>query len=210
MRREQLNVGQLFLQGDIDKNGVYVSIRDVKQLDLAVKCFGAGAPTNSKAGYAIGAEYTNITTGAKYVNTGTGASSTWTAAGTIIGLTALAAELNMMVDTPATVTMATTPATGSCAVQLTFKNTAGAAISHVFSGMAYSSAVDGLSVVAVTSFATLTNGAVDPIITTKNFHFITSAAGLLGITLTASPGTYYLTFQLPNGALLTTGAIVVN
>jgi hypothetical protein len=128
----------------------------------------------------------------------------------VTGLTATAAELNALHDMPASVSMTTTPASGSCAVQLTFKNAAGVALSHAISGFGYSSTVDGLAIAAVTSLATLVNGIEDVITTTKDFHFITSAVGLFGITLTAPAGTYYLTFILPNGKMITTGAIVVN
>ena len=128
----------------------------------------------------------------------------------IAGVTSSVAEMNSVDGQAASMTMATTPATGSCAVQLTLKDAEGVALAHAISGFGYASTVDGLATVAVTSFATLTNGVIDPVVVTKNFHFITKADGTLGCTLTASAGTYYLTLQLPNGKLVTSGAIVIN
>lgn len=150
--------------------------------------------------------------------------NTAAASDTISGLTASAAELNILdnatvvvaeinslTNQPASLTtVSTTPASGTCAVQLALKDSAGAALNHAVSGIGYSSTVDGLDVAAVTSFATLTNGIIDPVTTTKVFHFITSATGTLGCTVTAGAGTYYLTLQLPNGKLVTSSAIVVN
>ena len=184
-----------------------VLLRDPQNKRMLV--LGPTAPSGAKE-YAVGCIFINTTTGVMYTNTGSTTSCTFTATGTVVGLTAVAAELNSLTGLPASVSMTTTPASGTCAVQLTFKDSTGTAITHAITGIGYSSAVDGLSVVAVTSFATLTNGAIDPITTTKDFRFITKADGTLGCTLTASAGTYYLSFQLPNGKIITTGAIVVN
>jgi hypothetical protein len=132
-------------------------------------------------------------------------------AGTETIVTSTAAEMNALADVPITMTTATTPASGTCACQFVFKNGAGGTLSHAVAGMAYSSGVDGLSEVAVTSFATLTNGVVLPVIATKLFKFVTTAAGAIGCTLTASTGTYYITFINPNnGKLITSSALVVN
>ena len=133
-------------------------------------------------------------------------------AGTETVVTPTAIELNSLSLVPITLTtVSTTPASGSCACQFAFKNGTGGALGHSVSGFAYSSGVDGLSQVAVTSFATLTNGVVLPVSTTKLFQFVTSATGTIGCTLTASAGTYYITFINTNtGSLLTSSAIVVN
>ena len=142
---------------------------------------------------------------------------------TIAGLTASAAELNKLdnatcvvaeintlTDLPATATMATTPASGTCAVQLTIKNSTSSAIGHAVSGIGYLSTVDGLAIAAATGIAVLTNGALTELVTGKLFHFVSTAAGLLGATVTAGAGSYYITLQMPNGKLVTTAAIVVN
>ena len=127
------------------------------------------------------------------------------------GATVTTTEINTLASEAASVTMATTPASGTCAVQLTFKDAAGVALAHAVSGLLYWSAVDGLSIANPTSAAVLTNGALTELVAGKVDHFITTAAGLLGITVTkAGGGTYYASIVLPNGKIITTGAIVVN
>lgn len=127
---------------------------------------------------------------------------------TTSGMTA--AELSTLDKVANSFTTATTPASGTCAVQLVFKDADGATLAQIFSGIGYISTVAGVPSTAVTSVATLTNGTVHTLITGKVFHFATSAAGLLGITVTAGAGTYYISFQLPNGKVVTSSAIVVN
>ena len=120
-------------------------------------------------------------------------------------------EWDSVVGQPAIVTMTTTPASGTCAVQLTVKDASGIALTHAVTGFGHmGTASTGLTSAAVTSVATLTNGEILTVVTGRLFHFITTAAGLLGVTVTASAGSYYLTLQMPNGKLVTTGAIVVN
>lgn len=123
---------------------------------------------------------------------------------------ASAAELNSLSGAPASVSMTTTPASGTCAVQLVFKDAAGNAINHVVAGTAYFSNAAGTAIAAVTSGATLTNGDWLDLAAGKVGHYVTTAAGLLGLTVTASAGSYYLSIRLPNGKVVTTGAIVVN
>lgn len=120
------------------------------------------------------------------------------------------AELGSMDKWPASVSMSTTPASGTCAVQLTFKDSDGIALARVTSGLIYMSNSTGLAIAGATGLAVLTNGALTELSTGKVAHFVTTAAGLLGMTVTAGAGTYYATIVLPNGKVLTTGAIVVN
>lgn len=129
------------------------------------------------------------------------------------GVTATTTELNTLAGLIASVSMTSTPASGTCAVQFTFKNAAGVAISSARRIHYYISDSAGVPSTAVTSFATLTNGTVDTAATGvagKWGWANTTAAGLLGVTLTASAGTYYMSFMLPNGRIITSGAIVVN
>lgn len=119
-------------------------------------------------------------------------------------------ELNLVDGQFAAVTMATTPASGTCACQFTFKDANGVAVAVPVSGIGYISSSAGAHASAVTSVATLTNGDITTVITGKLFYFTTTAAGLLGITVTAGAGTYYVTFILPNGKLSVSTAIVVN
>ena len=124
------------------------------------------------------------------------------------GLTAL--EFATQKEPVASVAIATTPATGSCAVQCTFSDPDAVQIAHVAAGLMYISNSAGTAIAAATSVATLTNGAIQELVAGKVDLFITSAAGLLGFTLTAGTGTYYASFVLPNGRVITTGAIVCN
>jgi hypothetical protein len=125
--------------------------------------------------------------------------------------TATVDELNSLAAAPATMTtVSTVPASGSCAVQLALKTAAGAALSSARAGTMFVSSVAGAVGAAVTSLAALTNGTLVETTTGHVAIFSTTAAGLIGITLTAAAGTYYLTIIAPNGALLTTSALVVN
>lgn len=120
------------------------------------------------------------------------------------------AEINTLAGLLASVTMTTTPATGTCAVQLTFKDSAGVALDHKTAGLLYFSTVGGTAIAAGVTNATLTNGAIQELVAGKVDLFITSAAGLLGFTLTSTSGSYYASLVLPNGRVITTGDIVIN
>lgn len=110
----------------------------------------------------------------------------------------------------ASIAMTTTPAGGSCAVQLIFKNGKGNALAFALAGLMYFSTSTGLALANSTSNAVLTNGAVQELVVGKADMFVTSAAGLLGFTVTAGTGSYYVSFVLPNGRIMTTAAIVCN
>lgn len=136
-------------------------------------------------------------------------------AGTAI--TSTAAELNKLDDAPFLVTTdSTTPASGSCAAQFTVKNAAGSAVAVPVSLRAYlTTSATGLTHDAAgTSIAVLTNGALTTDGATPSvgphFTLTTTAAGLIGLTLTSGAGTYYVAFVMPNGKLVMSGAIVVN
>lgn len=113
-------------------------------------------------------------------------------------------------DEIVTMTTSATPASGSNGVQFVFKNRHGVAIASKRAMTMWISDVNGAPVAAGTSVAALTNGSVDTLVTGKIANVITSAAGLLGVTLTAEAATYYLSFGLPNGRILTSSALVVN
>lgn len=122
-------------------------------------------------------------------------------------LTPTPAEYNASHDIVASVTTTAVNNTGSNAVQFVFKNAAGLPISSVRSMTMYTSDVNGVPATAVTSYATLTNGTI---VTTKTgavAQVNTTAAGLLGCTLTMTTGTYYLSFVLQNGTIITSTAI---
>ena len=109
------------------------------------------------------------------------------------------------------VTTTATPASGSCGVQFVFKDKSGKVLNTPFAGQVYLSNSTGLAhATAITSLAVLTNGALTSLVTGKVALFTTSALGLLGVTLTAAaPADHYLTFVMPNGEILTSGALGV-
>jgi len=128
----------------------------------------------------------------------------------IDAMTPVTAELNTLAGIVASATMASTPASGSCAVQLTLKDSAGATMARKTAGLLYVSNAGGTAIAGATSVAVLTNGAIEELVAGKVDLFISSAAGLLGFTLTAAAGSYYASLVLPNGSVITTAAIVVN
>lgn len=109
-----------------------------------------------------------------------------------------------MVAAAGAVITAATPASGACVVQFTFKDAVGKALVAPISGLLYlSTSEDGLSHdLADTSLAVLTNGAVTNVGGAGPSLFTTSAAGLLGMTITAAAGDYYIVFVRPDGSLL--------
>lgn len=134
--------------------------------------------------------------------------SGWAIDGTAV--TADGADLNTVDDAIVSMTTTATPASGSNGVQFVFLNGAGVAIASKRSLIGYISDIDGAPVTAVTSFAALTNGSVDLLVTGKQYRCLTTAAGLLGLTVTGSAATRYVSFVLPNGKILTSSAIVIN
>ena len=115
------------------------------------------------------------------------------------------------IDSPArvdplvgSVTTTATPASGSCAVQFVFKDPSGNALTEPLAGLLYLSEVaTGLTHdLANTTLAVLTNGALTNIGGAGPSLFTTTAAGLLGLTITAAADDYWVVFVLPNGRLL--------
>lgn len=104
----------------------------------------------------------------------------------------------------------TTPASGTCAIQLSLTDSLEDALTTIQSGIGYVSDEDGVMVTAVTSVATLTNGSISTIVTGQVFQWISKADGTLGITLTGSAASYYVTLVLPNGEIVVSDEIVVN
>ena len=129
------------------------------------------------------------------------------------GVTATTAEINLNDGVANSFTTTATPATGTCGVQFIFKQADGTtSITTPFSGFGYiCTADDGLTTKAVTSIAALTNGRVLNVPTiTSLFNFTTTAGGLLGITITADAGDYYVAFILPNGKIAVSSVCTIN
>lgn len=102
------------------------------------------------------------------------------------------------------VTTSATPATGSCAAQFVFSDASGNVVTSPVSGLLYLSEVStGLAhALADTSLAVLTNGAITNVGGAGPSLFTTTAAGLLGLTITALADDYYVVFVKPDGSLL--------
>jgi len=112
----------------------------------------------------------------------------------------------------ASVTTTATPATGSCAVQFVFKDVFGNAVTAPVSGLLYLSEVaTGLTHnLADTSIAVLTNGALTNLLDDGPSLFTTTAAGLLGLTITAAADDYWVVFVKPDGSLLISSVCTVS
>ena len=112
----------------------------------------------------------------------------------------------------AAITTATTPASGSCAVQLVFSDSEGTTMAVPTAGVLYLSEVaTGLTQdLADTTLAVLTNGALTNIGGAGPSLFTTTAAGLLGLTITAAADSYWVVIVLPDGKLLISDECVVN
>jgi len=111
----------------------------------------------------------------------------------------------------ASVTTTATPASGTCGVQFVFKDSSGITLTTPSTMHMYLSASSGLThATAITSFAALTNGACTSLVTGQHAIVTTTAAGLLGLTLTGSAATRYVVFVLPSGKHLISGALTIN
>jgi hypothetical protein len=113
-----------------------------------------------------------------------------------------------------TVTTSATPAAGTCAVQFVFKDSSNTTMATPVAGTFYVSELStGLEVdTADTGVAVLTNGAVTIMDTgiASYYKFVTTAAGLLGITITANEDSYYIVFEHPTGKMVISTACAVN
>ena len=130
----------------------------------------------------------------------------------IDGVTATTAELNLNDNIWASFTTATVPAVGTCAVQMVFKDVAGVTMATPVAGRFYMSNVaTGLTRDDATSIAVLTNGAVTEMDAAhKAWAFTTTAAGLLGVTITDAADDKWLVFEHPTGKLVISSVCVIN
>jgi hypothetical protein len=94
---------------------------------------------------------------------------------------------------------------GTGTVQFVFTDGNGDALTEPISGLVYFSDVaTGLSTDALgTGAAALTNGSLDAVVAATTYHYVTTAAGLLGATLTnGAADSVWACFVMPNGQLL--------
>ena len=129
------------------------------------------------------------------------------------GLTATQAELNLNDNVWASITTATTPAAGSCAIALVFKDAAGVTMATPVAGTFYiSDLATGLEVDVLDTGAAASVGALTIVDTgiTAYYNFITTAAGLLTVTITSGADSHWLCFVHPTGKLVISGECVIN
>lgn len=119
-------------------------------------------------------------------------------------VTATAAELNTIDGVITSMATTATKASGTCAVQLVFKDAAGVTMAIPTSGFLYISEVaTGLTNDPVDGLAVLTNGALDELVTGGTSIYTTTAAGLLGLTIShTGADKFWVVVILPNGKLL--------
>lgn len=94
---------------------------------------------------------------------------------------------------------------GTGTVQFVFKDGNGDTLTEPISGLVYFSDVaTGLTTDALgTGAAVLTNGSIDEVVSATTYHYVTTAAGLLGMTLTnGAADSVWACFVMPNGQLL--------
>ena len=120
------------------------------------------------------------------------------------GVTATAAEINAIDGAPLSMTTTAVKASGTCPVQLVFIDADGVTMAVPTAGMLYISEVaTGLSNDPVDGLAVLTNGALDELVTGGASIYTTTAAGLLGLTIShAGADSFWVVVVLPSGKLL--------
>lgn len=138
-------------------------------------------------------------------------------------ITATASEINQldgsynidsvsaMWDSVSTVTVDGTD--GTATVQFVFKDAAGVTMAVPIAGQFYISEVaTGLTVDALdNSLAVLTNGVITLTDTgiLKYWNYVSSAAGLLGLTVTSNADSYWVVFVHPTGKLVISDEITI-
>lgn len=132
----------------------------------------------------------------------------------VSGLTATKAELNLMDNVWASVTTTFVDGTdGTGTVQFVFKDAAGVTMATPVAGEFYISEVaTGLTVDALdTGLVVLTNGVIDLVDTgvAKYYNYVTTAAGLLGATITSNADSYWIVFKHPTGKLVISDELAI-
>jgi hypothetical protein len=131
-----------------------------------------------------------------------------------VEVTASAEEINQLAGGWDSITLTSeTGASGSCAVQIVFNDADGDPLAVPVTGDFYLSEVaTGLTMdPADTGIAVLTNGGLFELDAAhKGWKFVSSAAGLLGFTITAAADSYWAIFAGPNGKLVSVGPLIVD
>ena len=125
----------------------------------------------------------------------------------LAGITSTVAEINLTDNMWASVTTTWVNGTnGTGTVQFVFKDAAGTTMATPIAGEFYVSEVaTGLTVDAFdTGVVVLTNGVVTLVDTGVQtyYNFVTTAAGLFGLTITSTADSYWIVFKHPTGKLV--------
>jgi hypothetical protein len=160
-----------------------------------------------------GGRGTEVTSSAAELNIMDGVTATATDLNNWANLDASPAELNLlqnMWDQFTTTFVDGTDGTGT--VQLVFKDAAGVTMASPIAGtMWIADAADGTAKSTITSLVELTNGEIEISNTGAPtfYDYITSAAGLLGFTLTAGAADYYCAIIHPTGKIVTSAVLAI-
>jgi len=132
-----------------------------------------------------------------------------------IQVTATASELNLLDNMWASIdTTVGGAGGGDSTVQFIFQDILGTTLATPVAGSFYVSEVaTGLTVDAVdNSLAVLTNGVITLVDTgiLKYWNYVTTAAGLLGLTFTSNADNYWVCFNHPTGKLVISDVIAVS
>jgi hypothetical protein len=131
-----------------------------------------------------------------------------------VKITATAAEISELTGMWSTVTTtAVDGEDGTATVQFVFKDANGVQMATPVAGEFYISEVaTGLTVDAVDgSIAVLTNGVITLTDTgvLKHWNYVTTATGLLGLTIDSNQDSYWVVFKHPSGNLVISGEITI-
>lgn len=130
------------------------------------------------------------------------------------GVTATPAEQSLMDNVwNSIVTVTVDGEDGTATAQFTFKDVAGVTMATPVCGSFYLSETSTglLRQPADTSIVVLTNGSIVTMdaATNNGWKFTTTAAGLLGMTITASADDYWIVFEHPTGKLVISDQITI-
>jgi hypothetical protein len=130
-----------------------------------------------------------------------------------VEVTATPEELNVVDNNWASIETTAADTSGDATVQFVFKDAAGVTMATPVVGTFYISEVaTGLTVDTLDdSLAVLTNGVITIVDTAvlSYWNFVTTAAGLLGLTVTSNADSYWVIFIHPSGKLVPSGEIVI-
>lgn len=126
-------------------------------------------------------------------------------------ITSTGTELNLIHDQINSVSTAATASTGYSTAHFTFKNAAGSTVTGIRGLTCYASDSAGGISAPTATMSVATYGTLVQLVQGKVALGQVSSAGKLGITFTSSAtGSFYISFVLPNGKIVTSSVLTVN